>query len=249
MKDALGRFGFGLAAIGFGVCALVWPDFSAWPLIGALAGVPHREVLPYLVAGLEIFGGIAVLWPRTARAGAVVLGAVYLAFVMLAVPAIVAHPHVYNGYGNLFEQLSFVAGAALIYALSGPTIAARVARIAYYAFAICVVSFALEQWFYLPQTASLVPKWIPPGQMFWAIATTVAFALAAIALLTGLLPRFAAKLTAAMVAGFGLLVWLPALVAGPHTLANWTESAETLGIAASAWIVATLLGRRREVRE
>src|SRR6185437_16884896 len=98
----------------------------------------------------------------------------------------------------------------------GPTAAPRTTRLAklgYYSFGICVVSFALEQFFYLSATASLVPKWIPPGQMFWAIATTAAFALAAIALLTGLMARLAAALTTAMLVGFGLLVWLPALLA------------------------------------
>src|SRR6185437_5344214 len=103
---------------------------------------------------------------------------------------------------------------------------------------ICVVSFALEQLFYLSSTASLVPKWIPPGQMFWAIATTSAFALAAIALL-------ASRLNTAMLLGFLLLVWLPALSANPHSFVNWSEGLETLAIAASAWIVADFLGRRR----
>ena len=51
-------------------------------------------------------------------------------------------------------------------------------------FGICVASFTLEQAFYLGNTASLVPKWLPPNQMFWAEATTVAFALAAVGLLT-----------------------------------------------------------------
>jgi len=227
---------------------LIWPDFKEWPLIGALGGVPHRETLPYIVAAVEILGGLAVLVPRTARVGAIALGAVYLAFVVLAVPAIVAQPLVYNGYGNLLEQLSFVAGATLIYGLSGHTIETRIGWLGYYAFALCVVSFGLEQGFYLAQTASLVPKWMPPGQTFWAIATTAAFGLAAIGLLTRLMPRLAARLTAAMVAGFGLLVWIPALVAGPHALFTWTESAETLGIAASAWIVAEFLDRLR-VRE
>lgn len=237
----LGRLGYGAAAIGFGICGLIWPAFDQWPLIGALAGVPHREVLPYIVAAIEILGGMAILWPRTNRAGAIALGALYLAFAVLALPAIVAHPLVYNGYGNFFEQLSFVAGALILYACSRPIAGIRTTRLAwvgYYVFALCVVSFALEQWVYLAETASFVPKWIPLGQMFWAWATTIAFALAALALLLRLMPRLAARLTAIMVAAFGLLVWLPALVAGPGVLTNWTESAETLGIAAIAWIVA-----------
>ncbi len=80
--------------------------------------------------------------------------------------------------------------------------------------------------------------------MFWAIATTVFFALAALALLTGLMARLASGLTTAMIVGFGLLTWLPLLFSNPHSFVNWSESAETLAIAGSAWIVADYLSRR-----
>jgi hypothetical protein len=167
---------------------------------------------------------------------------------LLGVPVILAHLLVYNGYGNFFEQLSLASGAVILYASSRPAASARTARLAqigYYSFGICVVSFALEQLFYLSATASLVPKWIPPRQMFWAIATTVAFALAAIALLTGFMARLAAQLTTAMIIGFELLTWLPIVFAHPHIFFYWSESMETLAIAASAWMVAYFLDHRR----
>jgi len=239
---------YGLAAIGLGICALVWHDFSDWQQIRALGNVAHREILPYIVATVEILGGVAVQWPRTARAGAVSLGTISFAFALLGLPLIIEHPLVYNGFGNFFEQLSFVSGAAILYACSSPIASARTARLAQigrYSFGICVLSFTLEQMFYLSETARLVPKWIPPGQMFWAMATTVAFALAAISLLTGFMAWLASRLTAAMILGFWLLVWLPALFVDPHSFLNWTESIETLGIAASAWIVGDYLGQRR----
>jgi uncharacterized membrane protein YphA (DoxX/SURF4 family) len=242
MKYSIGRYVYGLAAMGSGLCALAWNNFDA------LGSVPHRQILTYIAATFEILGGVAVQWPRTARAGAVAVGAVYLAFALLEVPLIIAHPLVYNGFGNFFEQFSFVAGALILYASSGPIVPARTARLArigYYSFGICVISFALEQLFYLPETASLVPNWIPPGQMFWAIATTAAFAVAAIALLTGFMARLASQLTTAMIVGFGFLVWLPALFADRHSFLNWSESTETLGIAASAWIVTDFLSHRR----
>jgi uncharacterized membrane protein YphA (DoxX/SURF4 family) len=244
MKYSLGRYVYGLAAIGSGICALVWHDFSA------LGNVPHHEILTYTMATIEILGGVAVQWPRTARAGAVALGTIYFTFALLGVSLIIEHPLVYNSFGNFFEQLSLASGAVILYACSGPIVPARMERLAqtgYYAFGICVVSFALEQLFYLSATASLVPKWIPPGQMFWAVATTAAFALAAIALLTGLMARLASRLTTAMIVGFGLLTWLPALFADPHSFVNWSESAETFAIAAAAWIVADFLGRRRSL--
>ena len=243
MKYSLGRYVYGLAAIGSGICALVWHDFNA------LGDVPHREILTYIVATLEILGGVAVQWPRMARAGAVVLGTIYFVFALLeGVPLILEHPLAYGGYGNFFLPFSLVSGAVILYACSGEIVSTRTARLAmigYYSFGICVVSFTLYQLFYLSVTASLVPKWIPPGQIFWAMATTAAFALAAIALLTGFMALLAARLTTAMIVGFGLLTWLPALVAVPHSFWNWSEFTETLTIAASAWIVADFLGHRR----
>jgi len=101
----------------------------------------------------------------------------------------------------------------------------------------------LEQLFYLSATADFVPKWIPPGQMFWAITTTIAFALAAIALLSGRSALLASRLLTAMVIGFGLLVWLPAPFADPHKLINWAGNAENLSIAGAAWIVTDFLSQ------
>lgn len=242
MSHSLGRHVYGLAAIGFGVCALVWRDF------GALGGVPYPAILIEIAAAVAILGGVAVQWPRATRVGALALGLLYLIFALLGLPFIVAHPLVYYGYGNFFEQFSFVAGAMIVYAYSDPIASAwtaRLAQIGYYSFGICVLSFGLEQYFYLHATAGAVPTWIPPGQMFWAVATSIAFALAAIALLTRLMARLASRLNAAMIAVFGLLVWLPALFADPHSFPNWSESVETLGIAASAWIVVEFLDRRR----
>ncbi|HEY5328954.1 MAG TPA: hypothetical protein VIJ79_03640 [Acidobacteriaceae bacterium] len=238
MKYSLGRFVYGLAVIACATCALVWRRFDA------LAGVPHRELFVCIAAITLVLGGAGVLWPRTARAAAAAVGVIYVVFALLGLPLILKQPLVYNGYGNVFEQLSLASGAVILYACSGPTASARLARIGYYTFGVCVISFALEQLFYLSATAGFVPKWLPPGQMFWAIATTVAFGLAAVALLTGIQARLAAGLTTAIIFGFLLLTWLPALIAHPHSAGNWSEATETLAIAATAWMVADLLSRR-----
>ncbi len=245
MKDWVGRYIYGLAAIGFGICALVWHDLNNFQQIKAL-DVHDRVVLTNIIGALEILGGMAVLLPGAARAGAVSIGALYFAFALLGIPLIVAHPLVYNGFGNFFEQLSLASGALILYASPGPVApagTARFAQIGYYAFSTCVISFALEQLFYLSATASLVPKWIPPGQMFWAILTTVAFALGGGALLTGFMARLASRLTTAMLVGFGLLVWMPALFMNSRSFQNWAEGVETLAVAGSAWMVAEFVGR------
>jgi hypothetical protein len=76
---------------------------------------------------------------------------------------------------------------------------------------------------YLSGTADLVPTWIPPHKVFWAIVTTIAFALAAIAILLNRQARLALRLMTFMLALFGMLVWIPRLIAHPETHLNWSE--------------------------
>jgi uncharacterized membrane protein YphA (DoxX/SURF4 family) len=244
----LGRYVFGLAAIAFGIITLVWHDFNGWQQIRPLGAVPHREILVYLAAAIELCGGIAILWHRTAGTAALVLGSLYLLFALFWVPDIIATPQLYDRWGNFFEQFSIVSGALIVYGTanrSDSPRASKAAQIGYVGFGICVVSFTLEQLFYLSGTASFVPKWIPPGQMFWAIVTTIALALAAIALLSRLSALLASRLLTIMFVGFGLLVWLPAPFADPHKLMNWAGNAQNLAITGAAWIVADFLTQHR----
>ena len=149
----LGRYVYGNAAIAFGVIALLWHDFNApWQQIRTLGSVSHREILVYLAAAIFLFGGIAIQWRTTARVGALALGVIYLFFALMWVPIIAAEPKVYDRYGNFFEQFSLVSGALVVHATFAPNnskSAARLARLGYFCFAICVVSFTLEQLFFL----------------------------------------------------------------------------------------------------
>lgn len=242
---------FGLAAIAFGVIAFVWHEFNGWQQIGPLSNIPHREILLYIAAAIQIFGGVAIQFPRTARAGALALGLMYLIFALLWVPIIVATPQIYDRWGNFFEQFSLVAGALIVYASFAPSDSqrARLSRMGYLFFGVCVISFTLEQLFYLAGTASFVPKWIPPGQMFWAVTTTIALALAAIALLSGRSALLASRLLTVMLVGFGLLVWLPAPFAEPHKLISWAGNAQNLAITGAAWIVTDFLDSTRSSKQ
>jgi hypothetical protein len=241
----LGRHVFGVAALAFGLIALIWHDYSAHQLrhiLNAQAGL----AFVYATAVAQIVGGAAIQFGRTAKTGAIVLGAVYLVFALLTVPGIIATPQIYNSWGNFFEQFSLVTGAAIVYARLSPAwTPEKLGRVGSILVGICAISFALEQAFYLNATASLVPKWIPPNQMFWAIATTVAFALAAVAMLTNRLALLATRLLTIMLALFGVLVWVPLLFSDPHNAANWSETVETFAIAGVAWILADLLGEYR----
>src|SRR5260370_31932624 len=193
----LGRRVFGVASLAIGLITLAWHDYNDW----------HQpRYLVHAAAAALIFGSAAIQFRRTAKAGALVLGAVYLVFALLFVPGIVAKPQIYNSWGNFFEHFSLVTGAAIVYArLSSAWSRETLNRIGRILFGICTASFTLEQAFYLRATASLVPKWIPPSQMFWSVTTTVLFALPAVALLANRMALLAARLLTLILVLFGLL--------------------------------------------
>jgi uncharacterized membrane protein YphA (DoxX/SURF4 family) len=242
----LGRHVYGAAAFAFGLVDLAAHDFNSWQQLRSLWQAPHGRALLYAAAAAQLLGGLAVQWRRTARPAAVLLGAVYLFFALRWVPGIIAAPAVYDRWANLFEQLSLVAGAMIVYATAGA--GARLSGLSQagrYLFGVCVVSFTLEQLFYLQGTSGFVPKWLPPGQMFWAVATTIALALAAVAILSGRLVLTASRLLTLMFVIFGLLIWLPRLLSGPHDHMNWGGNAQNLAITGAAWLIADLYGSNR----
>ena len=252
MKFQLGRHVYGLAAIIFGIIGLVWHEFNTWQQVQNLGNITHLQVFVSIVAVFELVGGVAMQWKKTARVGAILLFIIYLFFALLWVPNIIKTPLVYDGWGNFFEQFSLVSGALIVYSSFGAVNSvsnARIARIGYIFFGICVVSFTLEQAFFLSATAEFVPKWIPFGQMFWAVSTTIAFALAAISIFTGWHAILTSRLLIIMIICFGLFIWLPILLKDPHKMFNWAGNAENLAICGVAWIVADYLLQSNIIRK
>ena len=241
----MGRYVFGGAALLLGVASLVLHDqlISNWQLPGAAAFIVVTSVA-------QIIGGAALFFRKTNVLGAIVLGVVYLAISLTFVPGVVAHPGVYESWGNVFYQLALVVGAVVAYGLASPSLpgAATLCKAAVILFGLCNISFAIEQVEFLARTVSLVPKWIPPNGMFWAIATAIAFGLAGIALVVGYKSLLASRLLALMLAVFGVTIWIPILIADPKTHQNWSEGIETFAIAGVAWIVADFLARENLIR-
>lgn len=235
-----GRMIFGAAAVLFGVIALMWHDADTWQTLAEIWRLPFGATIGACLMTAQIAGGIGMQHPRAARIASVLLGVVYLLFSLACIPSIIAAPTVYATYGSFFEQFFLLCGAAALYAATEANAAKAemFGRLARLGLGVCAISFTLGQIFYLRFTASLVPKWIPPNQVFWAIITTIAFALAAIAMLINRQARLAARLMTLMLALFGLLVWVPRLIAHPEAHGNWSEFALTFLIAGAAWMVA-----------
>jgi uncharacterized membrane protein YphA (DoxX/SURF4 family) len=241
MKTAsYGRIVFGASAVLFGVIALMWYDSDTWQTLSQIWSLPFGTIIGGCLMIVQIAGGIGMLYPGAARLASIVLAIVYLLFSLACIPGIIAAPTVY--YGSFFEQFSLLCGAIALYAATEANAARAGAfgRVARLGLGVCAISFTLSQILYLPVTAGLVPKWIPPNQTFWAILTTIAFALAAISILIGRQARLALRLMTLMLALFGVLVWVPRLIAHPEAHLNWSEFGLTYLITGAVWMVADL---------
>ena len=242
MKTVLfGRLVFGASAVLFGVIALMWHDAATWQNLQHIRRLPFGVVIGACLMIAQIAGGVGILYPRTERVAAVVLSIVYLCFALACIPDIIAAANVYDKYGgSFFLFFSMFCGAIALFAASEQNSARAHAfrRLARIGLGICAISFTLGQALLLRDTAGLVPKWIPPNQMFWSIFTTVAFAIAAVAILVNRKAGLAMRLMALMLVLFGVMVWIPHVVAHPSAHFNWSECALTFLVAGAAWTVA-----------
>jgi hypothetical protein len=243
MKRAYGGIVFGTAAVLFGVIALMWHDADTWQILSQIWKLPLGNVIGVCLMTAQIAGGIGIQYRGSARLSSIVLAVVYLLFSLACIPDFIAATNPYERYGgSFFQQFSLFCGAVAVYAGSEASAAralllGRVARIG---LGVCAISFGLMQALFLRATADLVPQWIPPSPMFWVLVTTIAFAVAAIALLANRHARLATRLMTLMLGLFGVLVWVPRLIAHPKAHFTWSEFVLTFLITGAAWVVGDL---------
>jgi uncharacterized membrane protein YphA (DoxX/SURF4 family) len=234
----LGLYVYAGAAIFLGLLGLVSGDFATtWQNVGPQ--LPLRVPLAYLTAVIELVAGIALLVPRTARAGALALTILYTIFTLIWVPKAFVNLGNYDPIGNVFEEFSLVAAGLVLCAIFSPPGSSIARRRPFFVllFGICPISFGIVHIIDMPGLLGWIPGWLPPAKMFWAYATTLGFFGAAVAILTGIIAPLAARLLTAEIVIFEFLVWIPNLSAKPSNHFNWAGNAICLAIAGASWVV------------
>jgi uncharacterized membrane protein YphA (DoxX/SURF4 family) len=240
----LGTYAYAGGAIFLGLLGLASGDFaSTWQRVDP--SVPFREPLAYLTASIELAAGIALLWRRTARTGALTLTVVYSVFTLVWLPKFLENLRNFDPLGNFFEEFSLVAAGAVLFASFSPVGSHVWRRESLFArlYGLSAISFGIGHIYYMPGLLSWIPKWIPPSQMFWAYATTIGFFLAALAILSGVMAPLASRLLTAEIVGFEILVWIPKLLAGPRDHFNWAGNAICVALAGAPWVVSDSICR------
>jgi uncharacterized membrane protein len=249
-----GRGLFIIAGAGLAVLTFAYRDFA--PIWQPLpARIPGRDIWVY-GSGLVLLAGSAGLcFSRTARAGALAVGAYLLAWVVVRAAPVVSEPLSVGSWYGLCEALAPLLGAFILYAMlrrqsPGPAPAriasGRAVGAAQACFGVSCAVFGVAHFAYADLTASMVPVWLP-GHLGFAYLTGLAHLAAGIGILIKILPRLAATLEAIMMSSFGLLVWVPSLFAQPPPRwatppqNQWSELFLTVLLAGSAWVVASSL--------
>jgi len=238
LASNLGLYVYAASAIFLGVLGLATAEFALqWQNVGPT--VPFRVPLAYLTALIELAAGLALLWPRIARLGAITLTILYSVFTLLWVPSSFVDLGNYDPIGNVFEELSLVAAGLVLFAIFSPPGSSIAARRHFFVllFGICPISFGIVHIKDMPGLLDAIPSWLPPARMFWAYATTLGFFGAAVAILTGIKAPLAARLLTAEILIFELLFWIPNLTAAPKNHFNWSANAISIAITGATWVV------------
>jgi uncharacterized membrane protein YphA (DoxX/SURF4 family) len=244
LASNLGIYAYAAGAIFLGLLGLVSGDFATtWQRVGP--NLPFREPLAYLTAFIELAAGLALLWRRTARAGAMTLTVVYSVFTLLWVRGAFVNLGNYDPIGNLFEEFSLVAAGLVLCAIFSPPGSSIARRQPFFVllFGLCPISFGIVHILDMPGLLGAIPDWLPPSRMFWAYATTLGFFGAAVAILTGIMAPLASRLLIGEIAIFELLYWLPKLFAEPGNHFNWSGNAISVAIAGATWAVSDSICR------
>jgi hypothetical protein len=249
---------FGAATVASGVLDLIWGELEPahQPLQAWGDHIPGMKGIAYIAAIWLIVGGAALFWHKGRRFGAAALTILYGIFVFFPLPRFYTAPHflgyraaVYIGVaGNVCEQIILFVAAGVVWGLTTwhGALSKRGAFLARWIFGLCPVFFGLGNLTAIETVVPMIPKWMPLGATFWAVLTGVAFVLAGLAILSGVLDVLAARLLGAMLLVFSALALLPLIFAAPRNHVSWGGNAFNLTVVGAAWVVAEWLAERRQ---
>lgn len=235
---------FAVVLIAIGVAGIRGKDFLWGPpdQLGASA----QHALVYAGSVLANVCGVGMLIDRTAALAAKVFFLYLAAWTLVfGIFGIALMPKEFGAWDGLAEGAVIVAGAWVLSSrLASEAIdrrvgvagAARGPTIARVIFALSLVPFGIAHFLYLERTTEMVPS-VLPAHLAFAVATGVAFFVAALAILTGICARLAAALVTIQIGGFVAFVWIPMIATTTLNAFEWTEVGVSIALFAASWLV------------
>jgi uncharacterized membrane protein YphA (DoxX/SURF4 family) len=227
---------FGIGAILLGVAGIWFHDFAMqWQPVPA--DFPLRMQFAIVTGLLLILGGGETLSGKWAHGGAALLAGIYGLWVLiLHVPLILIKPADLGTWNGVAEIVLMISGAIALYA-GARGLRSRFATPVCVVTGLCALVFGATHIKYVQFTATMVPAWIPPNQIFWAYATGIVHVVAGLSLLSGIRSQLGATVLAVMMGVFVILVHIPRVVASPGEQLEWIMLGVALSLSGAAWLV------------
>lgn len=255
----IGVYVFAVASVAAGIMDIIWGELDPGhqPLQAWGDHIPGMKIIGYVAAVWLIAGGAAMLRRRSLRFGAAALTILYGIFVLFPLPRFHTAPH-YLGYrasvyigvlGSVCQQIILCVAAGIVWESSQATRGShsqKMVLIARWTFGLCSVDFGLSHLTAVETVVPMIPKWMPLSGTFWAVLTGIAFVLAGLAIVSGVLDPLAAWLLGLMLLVFSVLTLLPLILASPRDHVPWGSNAYNLTAVGAAWIVAAWLTAQRQ---
>jgi len=254
----VGVWFYGLGTVLTGILDIAWGAFdgSHQPIKSLGINLPSQHILAYVAGVWLVAAGLAMLWRRTARMGAVASAIAYLIFMALWLARYYAGIHAYGWriavllgiYFGLAQQLMLVAPAVIVYvSTSAPDflMQKRAAIAARWMLGLPPIVFGLFHLAAIHVFASIVPRWMQFGN-FWAVLTGIAFILAGLAICSGVKDVLAARLLALMLLLFEGFVEIPPIFIRLHNEATWGAAVYNVTAIGACWIFAEFLASRAD---
>jgi len=230
MKAGVWFYGLGTALTG--VLDIAWGSFDAshQPIQSLGKNPPAHHILAYVAGMWLLAAGLAILWRRLARIGAVASALAYLVFAAFWLPRYEAGVHALGwridvlvgiSFG-LAQQFMLVAPAAIVYISESPDslLQERAATVSRWMLGLPPIVFGLFHLTSVRVFASIVPQWMG-FRYFWAVLTGIAFILAGSAICSGIMDVLAARLLALMLLLFEGFVEVPPIFLRLHNQGTW----------------------------
>ena len=205
-----------------------------------------------------VVAGAALLWRGGRRAAAASLTILYGIFVLFPLPRFYWGPHVHGQRAYVYfgvlgdicqEIILFVAAVIVWKSLSGRDSLSPRGQAVRWTFGLCSVDFGLAHLTAVWTVVPMIPKWMPFGASFRAVLTGIAFVLAGVAIVSGVLDVLAARLLGLMLLVFSALALAPLIFASPRDHVSWGANAYNLTAVGAAWILADWLGGRQQMAQ
>ena len=235
-----GHVSFALSLIGLAIYGLVqhllppiWQPAPKW--------MPAPTFVAYACALLSLAAGVGLLVPRTTGvASRLLVVALSVWLVVTRIPNLFFDkPFVLVAWS--WGAVAFVLGAALVIMTRANEISDDVRRrlvtIARTLAGLALIPFGFAHFLYVDATTVLIPSWLPAHTAL-AYATGACLVAAGVAMIANRVAALSAKLVTAEFALFGLIVWLPRVVANSLSAFQRNEVVTTIVLAAASLVMA-----------